>query len=737
MSVVQLMINKLTASYSSNCHFKIKIVVSSSQNKESVENKHSFKYQKGTSEVNMYEKLDLKTYTPLTSESKLHIFLEVYTKTGYKTAGVGKLNLSKGVMANFPIKIEIQKCPLGKGNVEIQFLNLNLPAKEVNKIKLPRKISKDNLSENSDISFLSSFTNNINQNDISFVSYATNLTNQVKNNNYNTNPNIYNNNTKANITNPYSSSSTNNIFKKNNDSNFNNSRSCNNIFANQNKTMNSNNVNNDILKDKERQISELKTKIDYYLEENNELKNLVNDFKKEKKTLNDEKNAIIQKQKEKIRAVTNEKDELEMKYLSACKNLNILQNNKNDSDEKFLNMKTQYDKQVSDLTRQIKNLNNVKMQLETQNRTKEEKIFELDRKIKEITVNYQKKFAQLKNDYSSEKNNNILNYNENLQSKEEEIAKLKIKINSQQENIKSLNELIELNERQNNEKEEMTENMQKLLEQISSKDKQIFDLKKEISDLNNKINTVENSIKTKKMLSDITEKELKNNINNLQNIINEKENQLVELRTKYDNIKYDSKRFHPKIHYIEDSDDEKNDDNNEMMLNQIKEIQKTYKEREEKLLKEKNDEIKKLRLKNSNLVRESYLENNNNIDIKKYVNEINRLKNVNKNLEKDLDYYKDLNNKFVNNEKRTTVYESENVKLQNLLQQKNEEIDIIMQKHKKLEEENRMLERQLVNSKGKLGEVLNELVEVETKCVSLEEEKKNFSKSYLNGSKYC
>ena len=53
------------------------------------------------------------------------------------------------------------------------------------------------------------------------------------------------------------------------------------------------------------------------------------------------------------------------------------------------------------------------------------------------------------------------------------------------------------------------------------------------------------------------------------------------------------------------------------------------------------------------------------------------------------------------------------------------------------EEENKMLERQLVNSKGKLGEVLNELVEVETKCVPLEEKKKKYSKSYLNGGKYC
>ena len=35
-----------------------------------------------------------------------------------------------------------------------------------------------------------------------------------------------------------------------------------------------------------------------------------------------------------------------------------------------------------------------------------------------------------------------------------------------------------------------------------------------------------------------------------------------------------------------------------------------------------------------------------------------------------------------------------------------------------------MLERQLINSKGKLGEVLNELAEVESKCVHLEEEKR-------------
>ena len=42
-----------------------------------------------------------------------------------------------------------------------------------------------------------------------------------------------------------------------------------------------------------------------------------------------------------------------------------------------------------------------------------------------------------------------------------------------------------------------------------------------------------------------------------------------------------------------------------------------------------------------------------------------------------------------------------------------------------------MLEKQLVTSKGKLGEVLNELAEAETKCVNLEEEKK-VMKSTIN-----
>ena len=75
MNKAEIMVNKLEANYSSNCHFKIKIVVSTSANKESVENKHSFKYEKGKSEVNINEKLELILYLCPIIFYQMHLFI--------------------------------------------------------------------------------------------------------------------------------------------------------------------------------------------------------------------------------------------------------------------------------------------------------------------------------------------------------------------------------------------------------------------------------------------------------------------------------------------------------------------------------------------------------------------------------------------------------------------------------------------------------------------------------------
>lgn len=714
MSFIEVYINKLTANYSSSCHFKIKIVLSSSPYRESVENKHSFKYDKGESEINIYEKLKLKLFHPLTSDSKLQFILKVYTKTGYKTAGVGVFQLSKGIIADVPIQVEIQKCPLGKGILEIQFNNFNLKpsssAKRIN-FSISSQIHNDKYINHHN-------SHSSNKQDKRVTSNISHIVNFEKigdlSNNYNTNispnKNFYN-------------------IKSNNNSPKNR---CN--YNIQNTYISKTNNNDDLMEEQDRKINELRIKINYYEEENTELKNLLKDFKKEKKKIVEEKNILLNQQKDRIKQVENERDDLQIQNNSLQENINILKKNKNDSDLKAITLKTISDKQIKDLNQKIKNLNNIKIQLENENKLSEEKIIELDKKYKEMSIDYQKKFSELNNKFSSENNNNFLNFNEKLKIKEEEIIKLNVKMQSMEENIQSLNEIIDLNEKHKNDKNELTENMTKLLSQISSKDKQIFELKKQILDLNDKILRESNNRETQNILKNITEKELKQKINELEKIIKEKDNEIIELREKYENIKCNSNKLKPNIQYIEDNDDDKENGNNDVLITQIKEIQKTFNEREEKLLKEKNEEIKKLKMKNKELIRGSNLDNNN-FDVTKYINEINKLKIVNNNLEEDLGYYKELNNKFMDNEKRATIVASENIRLQNLLQLKNEEIDLMKQKYKKLEEENNMLERQLVNSKGKLGEVLNELVEAETKCVHLEEEQRQIRKTIVNGGR--
>ena len=661
MSTVQLIINKLTASYSSTCHFKIKVVSSSSPNKESAENKHSFKYDKSLQVVNINEKLELNINDNLTFEHKFQFFLEVYTKTGYKTAGLGILQLSKDLKLNNPIQIEIQKCPLGKGTLEVQFIKLDLLEQE-------KDIKNENYGDaNTDFNL-------------------TNLNNNKNNNNYINQSNI------------------------------------------------TSNANSDYIREKDEQINELKNKIDYYEEENNELKSLINDFKRDKKKLLEEKNSLINQYNEQIQKLKTEKEDIEMQYMNLEQNMNSLESNKNNIDKKVIDIKNQSDKQIKDLSQQLKNLTNIKQQLENDNKIKEEKILSLERQNKEIAMNYKKQMNEMDNNFSSEKNNAVSNYKEQMKLKDEEISKLNIKIRSLEENNQSLNEVIELTKKENRENNgnNVTENMSKLLEQISEKDKKIFNLQKELNELNAKINRDLDNKDTQNMLSTINEKDLKNKINELQNIINEKDNELIDLRTKYDTLKYESTKFKTKVDY--NDEEQFSENNNEIFINQIKEIQKTYKEREEKLLSEKNEEIRKLKLRNKDLFRESVLDNNSGVDITKYVNEINRLKNINTNLEEDLNYYKELNTRFVDVEKKSTLFETENAQLKNLLHQKINEIDNMQKKEKELDEKNKILEQQLVASKDNMGNLLNDLAEAESNNIKLEEEKNKLKNNTGRGN---
>ncbi len=237
----------------------------------------------------------------------------------------------------------------------------------------------------------------------------------------------------------------------------------------------------------------------------------------------------------------------------------------------------------------------------------------------------------------------------------------------------------------------------------------------------------------------LSEKELEDNINELKNIINDQNNEIDDLKMKYSTLKFENKKYQNQLMVNSSNggqtDDYTNKENTEVFINQLKDIQKTYKDRETKLINEKNEEIRKLKIKNKDLIRNTVADSSG-IDVSKYVNEIRRLKNINTNLEEDLGTYKELNSKFVDSEKKSTKYETENLQLKNTLMEKNKEIQQLKKKERDLLEQNSTLEKQLVDSKGTLGEVLNSLAEAESKCCYLEEQQREYeSKSRANNIK--
>ena len=66
-----------------------------------------------------------------------------------------------------------------------------------------------------------------------------------------------------------------------------------------------------------------------------------------------------------------------------------------------------------------------------------------------------------------------------------------------------------------------------------------------------------------------------------------------------------------------------------------------------------------------------------------------------------------MNSKFVDIEKKSTLYETENAQLKNLLHQKDNEIENLQNKQKELDDINKLLEKQLVDSKDNMGKRLN------------------------------
>lgn len=257
-------ITKLIAAYSSTFHFKIKFGLKNA--KDHCETKGTYKYEKGTSGTDIGESLEFPFDITPTSDSLLQFCLQIYTKTGYKTASAGECAYS-AVRPNSKCDIEFLNCRLGKGSIEVLFASgLHSQASALSSSSLSAS-SNDNSTKLTDQ--IEKYKREIDAlhlklNDLQ--SEKETLANQI-----------------AKLKKELSASKT--LLASSQPSNSNNNHSSSYKIDEQ-------------LRDKERVIEELKVQNAYFDEENSELKGIVNDLKVEKKKVFDEKNEMIKKLKE-------------------------------------------------------------------------------------------------------------------------------------------------------------------------------------------------------------------------------------------------------------------------------------------------------------------------------------------------------------------------------------------------------------------------------------------------------
>ena len=692
---MNITILRLIASFKADCHFKIRIV-NSFDNNEMTESKHSFKYTKSQQIINMNESLFLQCSRPITPKTVFKILLQVYTKTGYKTAGVGHVG-AVYIKNNEPFKVEIPNSPLGEGQVEMMFSGLviegmnNQGGLENNigtvsgnnnsagiKVPVEIKIEARTQPEYGNINQLSA------QNilDHSFVSPAHN-----------------------NMIVHLPSSALDNSYELKNERKMTPLKPKPQI-----QQINYNNTS--LIKDA--QLKELNKKLDYFEQENKDLKSIVNDFKAEKKKISEEKNEIIKAQKMRVEQLTNEIQSYKCQLSDLQGKMTDLRSTQSQNDFDNNEKINKYLKQIEILNNQLKasKLDNISKEQELRNKI--ERIKQLEQEKNKLSSDCNRKLEQMSNDLHFSVSNNNQEQMKNLREKEEEISKLKIKLQLSEENVDSLNGVI--NKLKQEKHLNSNAEQSKFQEKLNQKNEEISKLKDKISELNlEKTKIEEDAMNRIHEISNLNledtpkETQLKEDILKLRDIITQKNTELEKLREESENLRYENNKLKNSAGKNNMTSTEFNNLNNNNFFEQIQKMQESFKQRENQIIKEKNEEIKKLKER-----QKQYISNKeDDVDVNKFMQEINKLKSANKTLEEELNYYKELNSKFMGGEKKATNLEKENTDLKNKLSENFNSIEQLEKENKELKENIAILEKELISSKGKLGEVLNELADLE------------------------
>ena len=679
---IKLTLIKLNASYSVNFKFKVLSQIKNLNN-EKVETHDGFKFEKDTNctEINEQIELNIEDISLINLDSELDFFLQIKTKTGYKTAGIGKINFND--IKNNEVNIIEIKCSLGKGNFEVQ-------------IELPKSLLKQFESKNNNLNLPSQVSSNIGTEGNSNISnIILNNQNEViqKNNNNKSNNNNNNINNGFN-NNDNNDDKINKLLKE-----ISELKKENEELKNKTTSHNNSNLINGQLKDKDKIIQELKNKVIYSENEASELKSIVDDLTQEKKKLNEEKNEMIRQQREKINELSDSNNILQNE-INQLKSQNInLKSEKDESSNQANQKQKKIQQELEQLKQELTVLKNNNFNLQNDISLRDEKISELEKKNSDNEKKYQKEIEKI-NLENTNNNNNVINLqNDQIKKLTEEITQLKIDIEEKEENIKNQNEKIE--KLQISKSNEENENLSKLMEQISLKDKKIDEYKEQInilkiekSEIENKISLQNNSINENQSF---TEKKLKDDLIKMRNKLNNNEEEIRRLKDDNTSLKLENDRLEKKV-----ENSNLSLQSNEDFLNQLQEMQKTFGEREKKIKEEKNTEINKLKRENEELLNK-ISKNNSSIDNTKYLQEIQKLNEAKQSIEEDLNYYKELNSKFIDVERKATELEGENAKLKNIIESKSNELNKMQNEFKEIKDNKEIIEKELISTKEKLN----------------------------------
>jgi len=272
----------------------------------------------------------------------------------------------------------------------------------------------------------------------------------------------------------------------------------------------------------------------------------------------------------------------------------------------------------------------------------------------------------------------------------------------------------------------------------NQKDSQLKESKSEINSLTNNTNLLEEKLKILSFEKDgqiqtliDSEKKLKDNIIIYKQKLEEKDNYMQSVLDEKENLKFECEKFKSEI-----KNAEKSKTNDEDLINQINQIQIKAAEKERKIIEEKDLEIRLLKREMEILKLESKKTNANNSEREntKTQNEILFLKKEIENLKLENKEAKQYKENMIKLEK--TILDMQNnlaIKKVEISQCENEKEKMISENRKIVMEINEQkskienLEKDLIFTKQKLGDVLNELGEYENNNTPIKTDNSNES----------